>query len=334
MADRYGRITGWGAYVPEKVVANSDLPPHLDTSHEWIVQRSGIHERHIASDEETTSTMALNAGRAALQQAHLDAAELDLIIVATSTPDHLTPPVSSQVQHGLGATDVPAFVVVTGCTGFIYALTTAYQFIRTGAYRNVLVVGVELLSRFVNWRDRSTCVLFGDGAGAVVVQASQEACGLYSFVLGSDGSQSHQIIMPAGGSAEPFSADALAHDRHYIRMNGREVFKFASRVVGQASRQTVARAGLSLDDIDWIVPHQANLRIIQAAAREMDLPLERFIINIDRYANTSAASIPLALAENVDNGRIHLDDKLLLVSFGAGLTWGGAVVQMAPTQPL
>lgn len=326
----YGQISGWGAYTPEKVLTNFDLPPELETSDEWIVQRTGIRERRIAAPEETTCTLSLNASRAALAKAGIQPSELDLIIVATSTPDHHTPPVSSQLQHALGATDVPAFVVVTGCTGFVYALSTAYQFIHSGAYRNILVVGVELLSRFVDWTDRSMCVLFGDAAGAVVVQATDRPCGMRSFVLGSDGSQSEQIIMHGGGSARPFSQEVLDGRQHYVQMNGREVFKFATRVVGPACEQAAAQAGLTLADIDWIVPHQANLRIIQTAAKLMDFPLERFVVNIDRYANTSAASIPLALTENLESGRIQPTDRLMLVSFGAGLTWGAAVLEMVP----
>jgi len=326
----YGQISGWGAYVPEKVLTNHDLPPELNTSDEWIVQRTGIRERHIAAPDETTSTLALHASRSALATAAIQPTDLDLIIVATSTPDHHTPPVSSQLQHALGATDVPAFVVVTGCTGFVYALSTAYQFIHSGAYRNILVVGVELLSRFIDWTDRSMCVLFGDAAGAVVVQATDRPCGLRSFVLGSDGSQSEQIIMRGGGSARPFSQEVLDSRQHYVRMNGREVFKFATRKIGPACETAATQAGLTLADIDWIIPHQANLRIIQAAARTMDFPLERFIVNIDRYANTSAASIPLALSESLNSGRIAPTDRLMLVSFGAGLTWGAAVVELGP----
>ncbi len=326
----YGQITGWGAYVPEKVLTNHDFPPELETSDEWIFQRTGIRARRIAAPDETTCTLSLHASRAALTQAGVQAAELDLIIVATSTPDHHTPPVSSQLQHSLGATDVPAFVIVTGCTGFVYALSTAYQFIHSGAYRTILVVGVELLSRFVDWTDRSMCVLFGDAAGAVVIQATERACGLRSFVLGSDGSQSEQIMMHGGGSAHPFSQEVLDNRQQYVQMNGREVFKFATRIVGPACEQAAAKAGLTLADIDWIIPHQANLRIIQAAAKTMDFPLERFVVNIEHYANTSAASIPLALTENLANGRILPTDRLLLVAFGAGLTWGAAVVEMSP----
>ena len=240
-----------------------------------------------------------------MAKADLQPTDLDLIIVATSSPDYFTPPVSSQVQAALGATNVPAFVVVTGCTGFVYSLVVAQQFIATGAYRSILIVGVELLSRFVDWTDRSMCVLFGDAAGAVVVQATDRRCGVLGFLLGSDGTNGQHIIMPSGGSARPFSADVLAEGSHYLRMNGREVFKFATRVIGPACDQALHNAGLTMNDVDWIIPHQANLRIIQAAAREMQLPMERFVVNIDRYANTSAASIPLALAEKRQRWQHH-----------------------------
>lgn len=326
----YGRIVGWGMYAPENVVTNDDLAQRIDTSDEWIVQRSGIRQRHIAAADETTSSMSVEAARRALARAGLTPHDLDLIIVATGTPDYHTPPVSSLVQAALGAPMVPAFVVESGCTGFVYAYSVANQFIQTGAYRTILVVGAELLSRFVNWEDRSTCVLFGDAAGAVVIEATDEPCGMESFVLGSDGSLGENIIMRSGGSKKPFSAQSLADNDLYIEMNGREVFKFATRVVGKACQQALDYAGITLDDIDWIIPHQANQRIIEAAARDMGIPLDRFIVNIDRYANTSAASIPLALAEALDAGKIRPTDRLLLVAFGAGLTWGATVVQLAP----
>ncbi|GIK71528.1 MAG: 3-oxoacyl-[acyl-carrier-protein] synthase 3 [Chloroflexota bacterium] len=330
MAELYGAITGWGAYAPPHVVTNHDLEATLDTSDEWIVQRTGIRQRHIAGADETTSTMAVKASISALAKANLPSGELDLILIATSSPDYFTPPVSSLVQAALNAHNTPAMTIVTGCTGFVYALVTADQFIRTGAYRNILVVGVELLSRFVNWQDRATSVLFGDAAGAVIVQATDRPCGVQGFVLGSDGSNYQHIIMPSGGSARPFGADVLAEGSHYLLMNGREVFKFATRIFGSASNQALSKAGMTIADVDWIIPHQANLRIIQAASKDMGVPMERFIINIDRYANTSAASIPLALAENIDCGRIKPTDTLLLVSFGAGMTWSAAVVQMQP----
>ncbi|MCA9922367.1 MAG: ketoacyl-ACP synthase III, partial [Anaerolineales bacterium] len=283
MEARYGRIVGWGAYAPEKIITNYDLEKTIDTSHEWIVQRTGIHQRHVAAPHETTATLAVDASRRALQKANLTANDVDLIIVATSTPDHLTPPVSSQVQHMLGA-KAPAFVLVTGCTGFVYALTTADQFIRSGAYKTILVIGVELLSRHVDWTDRSMCVLFGDAAGAFVMQASAQPCGISGFDLGSDGSGAEHIIAHAAGTAEPINATTFAEGRQFIRMNGREVFRFASRVIGRSSQEALALSRKSLADVDWIVPHQANLRIIQSAAKDMNVPLNRFLINIQNYA--------------------------------------------------
>ncbi len=274
--------------------------------------------------------MAVKAGWSAMAKANLPSTALDLILVATSSPDYFTPPVSSMVQAALGAHNTPAMTIVTGCTGFVYALVTAEQFIASGVYRNILVIGVELLSRFVDWEDRSTSVLFGDAAGAVVVQASEKPCGVQGYLLGSDGSTYQHIIMPSGGSARPFGADVLHEGSHYLQMNGREVFKFATRIFGPASEKALAMAGKTMADVDWIIPHQANLRIIQAVARDIGLPLDRFVVNIDRYANTSAASIPLALTENLDSGRIQPTDTLLLVSFGAGMTWSAAVVQMQP----
>lgn len=332
MQKRYGRITGWGAYLPENIVTNFDLEKRLDTSHEWIVQRTGIHQRHIAAPHETNATMSVEAARRALHRAQLSASELDLIIVATTTGDHLTPAVSSQVQHMLGATDVPAFVLANGCTGFLYALNTAQQFISSGAYDSILVIGAELLSRFIDWEDRNTCVLFGDAAGAFVMQASPKPCGVLGFDMGSDGSGSQLIIAQAAGSAEPVNATTFAEGRQYIQMNGREVFKFATRILGKTSQRALARAGNTLADIDCIVPHQANLRIIQAAARSMALPMEKFLVKVHKYANTSAASIPVAICDGLDAGEIQLDDRLLLVSFGSGLTWASTVLQMAPVR--
>ncbi|MBL7163630.1 MAG: ketoacyl-ACP synthase III [Anaerolineales bacterium] len=329
MAERYGNIIGWGKYVPERVVTNADFEKMLDTSDEWIVTRTGIHERRHASQDENTSQMSTAAARDALEIAGVRPKDLDLIIVATSTPDHLTPPVSSQVQHMLGAGNVGAFTLVTGCTGFVYALATAQQFIASGTADNVLVVGAELISRFVDWEDRATCVLFGDGAGAVVVQATDEPSGVLSFVLGSDGSGAEHLILPAGGAAIPVSHEVLVKGQHYLQMNGREVFKFATRVLGKSLRQAIAEAGLTSKDIDLIVPHQANIRIIESAARKAKLPMEKVFVNIQKYGNTSAASIPIALCEALEEGRAKVGDTLAFVSFGAGLTWASAIVKLA-----
>ena len=329
MTDRYGNIIGWGKYVPERVLTNADLEKTLDTSDEWIVSRTGIRERRIAAEDENTSQMSTAAAVDALEMAEVRARDLDLIIVATSSPDYLTPPVSSQVQHMLGAKNVAALTMVTGCTGFVYGLVTAQQFIASGASDNILVIGAELISRFVDYKDRATCILFGDGAGAVVVQACDEPSGVLSFVLGSDGSGAEHLILPGGGTAIPPSHESLVHGQHYIHMNGREVFKFATRVLGRSLRQAIEEAGLTSEDIDLVVPHQANVRIIESAARQARLPEEKVFINVHKYGNTSAASIPIALCEALEEGRAQVGDTLALVSFGAGLTWATAVVKLA-----
>ena len=326
---RYGNIIGWGKYVPPRVISNADLEKTLDTSDEWIVTRTGIRERHIAEDEESTSQMSIAAARDALDMAGIRPKDLDLIIVATSSPDSLTPPVSSQVQHGLGAKNVGAFTLVTGCTGFVYALATAQQFISAGTCETILVIGAELISRFVDWNDRETCVLFGDGAGAVVVQATEVPSGVLSFILGSDGSGGEHLILPGGGVTNPPSHESLDAGLHSVKMNGREVFKFATRVLGKALRQATQEAGLKTEDIDLFIPHQANIRIIETAARVANLPPEKVFVNIQKYGNTSAASIPIAFCEAFEEGRAKIGDTLAFVAFGAGLTWASAIVKVA-----
>ncbi len=321
----YGRIIGWGKAVPDKIVTNADLEKMVDTSDEWIVTRTGIRERRIAPEGVNTSTLSVLAAQAALTQAGLIPADIDLIIVASSSPDHLLPAVSSEIQHQLGA-NCGAFTLVAGCTGFVYSLVTAQQFIATGAYRTILVIGAEVISRNIDWTDRNTCVLFGDGAGAVVMQASEEPTGVLSFELGSDGSGAEHLMMPLG-IAHPATHDAVDKKYQYIRMNGREVFKFATRTLARSAAETIGRSGLSIHDIDLMIPHQANARIIELAARQLGLPLEKVFVNIDKYGNTSAASIPIALTEAIEQGRVKEGDKLVLVGFGAGLTWASAVVQ-------
>ncbi len=332
MQARNGSITGWGLYAPERVVTNEDLAEVVETSDEWIRSRSGIRERRFAGPGVHTSTMSIAAGRSALERAGLDAADLDLILVATSSPDHLTPPVSSQVQHALGAT-CGAMQLAVGCTGFVYALVTAHQFIAAGTCANILVIGAELISRWLNFEDRSTAVLFGDGAGAVVLQATDAPCGLLGHVLGSDGSGAGHIIVPAGGMAEPPTPEGIAAGRTSIHMNGREVFKFATRVLVEALHEGLARAGCTPEDVDLLVPHQANARIIDYAAEQMGFPEEKVVVNVDRYGNTSAASVPLALCEAPEAGRVRPGDTVALVAFGAGLTWGSAILRMGAHVP-
>ncbi len=331
MNTRYPNIIGWGKYAPANVVTNDDIARYVDTSDEWIRTRTGIRERRFVSDDETTATMSTEAGRAALEKAGLDATDLDLIIVATSSPDYLTPPVSSQVQHALGATNVGAMQLVVGCTGFVYGLVTAQQFIATGACKTVLVIGAELISRWLKPEDRSTYVLFGDGAGAVVMQATDDPCGVLGHVLGSDGSGAEHIIIPVGGTAMMPTHETV--DQITIRMNGREVFKFATRVMGRALQEALGHAGLTIDDIDLFIPHQANLRIIEYAVKQVGLPREKVVVNIDRYGNTSAASVPMALCEAFDEGRIKPGDTLAMVAFGAGLTWASAIFKLGVAIP-
>lgn len=327
---RSSTITGWGHYAPEKILTNEELSQMVDTSDEWIQSRSGIKERHIAGPEDFTSTISVRAAEMALERAGVAAADLDLILVATSTPDYLTPPVSSQIQEMLGASRAGAMTLVVGCTGFVYALVNAHQFIATGAASNVLVIGAEIISRNLDWSDRTTCVLFGDGAGAVVMQPAEEPAGVMSFVLGSDGAGAQHLIQPSGGTRFPPTAERIAAGENYLRMNGREVFKFATSKMVEALRQVTEDAGLSPADIDLFIPHQANARIIEYAAQKAGLPPEKVVVNVDRYGNTSAASIPIALSEAMEAGRARPGDTLAFVGFGAGLTWAACLFQLAP----
>ncbi|MFQ5943980.1 MAG: beta-ketoacyl-ACP synthase III [Anaerolineales bacterium] len=328
MTERYGNIVGWGMQVPERVITNQDLEKLVDTSDEWIVSRTGIRERRVVSPGETASELAVGAARQALDEAGVRARDLGLIIVASSSPDFLTPPISSQVQHALGAKDVGAFTLVAGCPGFVYGISTAQQYISSGACDNVLVVGVELISRYIDYTDRTTCILFGDGAGAVVLQVTDKPSGVLSFVLGSDGSGAEHLILPGGGTAAPPTHETIDEGLQYLRMNGRQVFRFATRILGKALKQAIRQAGLTVDDIDLFIPHQANKRIIDSAARHIGLPDEKVFMNIDRYGNTSAASIPIALAEALEQGRAKPGDTLAFVAFGAGLTWAASIVKL------
>lgn len=324
----YAAITGWAKYAPSRVVTNHDFAEYLDTSDEWIRERTGIRERRFAEEHETTCSMSVECGKAALKRAGVEAQELDLILVATSSPDHLTPPVSSQVQHALGAEAIGAMQLTVGCTGFVYALVTAQQFIASGACRRVLVVGAELTSRWLDMDDRSTAVLFGDGAGAVVLEATDKSCGVLGHVLGSDGSGAEHLMLPAGGVKLPITREVIDNGQNTVIMNGREVFKFATTIMGRALDQALEQAGMTTDEVDWLIPHQANIRIIDYAAHRAGIPKEKVVVNVERYGNTSAASVPLALCEALDDGRIQPGDVLALVAFGAGLTWASAIYQM------
>ena len=324
---RYAQIVGWGKYVPSHVLTNDDLAKMVDTSDDWIRARTGIVERRIADPRETTSTMSIKAAQAALQVADVAPERLDLIIVTTATPDYLFPATACLVQDALGARRAGAFDLLAGCSGFVYGLGVGSQLIISGAYENVLVIGAETLSRIMDWTDRNTCVLFGDGAGALLLQASDAPGGVLSFTLGADGSGGDLLILPGGGSRHPASAETVAQGLHYARMNGREVFRFATRIMGQAAKEAIRAAGLEIDDIDLFIPHQANMRIIQSAAKHLRLPMDKVFVNLHRYGNTSCASIPIAFCEAIEEERIKPGDHLVLVSFGAGLTWAAAVVQ-------
>jgi 3-oxoacyl-[acyl-carrier-protein] synthase III len=325
---RYAHITGWGAHAPELVVTNDDLAHIVATSDEWIQERTGIAARRIAGVDEHTSTMGIEAGRRALQVANLDPGKLDLVICATSTPDYLMPATACLIQDGLGATHAAAFDLNTACSGFVYALSVASALIRAGDYDSVLVVGSEVMSRVMDWTDRSTCVLFGDGAGAVVVQASEQPGGILSFSLGADGSGGDLLTVKLG-TRHPPSIETLSAGTNFMTMNGQEVFRFATRIMNSSTRKVVDAAGLSLDDIDLIIPHQANTRILHVAAKQLGIPLERIFANLDKYGNTSAASVPLALVDAIQAGRVRAGDHIVMVGFGGGLTWGACLVKWA-----
>jgi 3-oxoacyl-[acyl-carrier-protein] synthase-3 len=331
---RFAHITGWGMAVPEKILTNDEISQMVDTNDEWIQTRTGIRERRIANDEETTASLATEAALHALQVANLPPFEVDLIIVATSSPEHIFPATACLVQDQIGAIKAGAFDLSAACTGFIYALNMAAQAIISGSMDNAIVIGSETLSRLVNWQDRNTCILFGDGAGAFVLQASNKPGGVMGATMRSDGSGSDSLSLPAGGSRLPTSFDTILNGLHYIHMNGREVFRFATRVMAQATREAVEASQLQLDNINIIIPHQANQRIIETAARSLGIPMERVIVNLDRYGNTSTASIPLAACEAVEQGRLNNGDYAVLVGFGAGLTWGSLVLQWTGPFPI
>ena len=320
-------ITGWGMYAPSRVMTNDDIAKLVDTSDEWIVSRTGIRERRIAADDETTTSMSVRAARDALAVAGLDPAELDLVILATCTPDYPLPATSVTVASELGATRAAGFDLQAACSGFLYAYATGTSYIQAGMYRNVLVLGVEILSRFLDWSDRTTCVLFGDGAGAVLLQASDGPGGMLGVDLFSDGAGCEAIIVPAGGAINPASHETVDARQHTIRMLGSEVYKYATRQMGQSALAALGRAGLGVDDIDQFVFHQANLRIISSVQKQFGIPDAKTFVNIEKYGNTSAASVPMALVEAVASGRIKEGDRILMVAFGGGYTAGGAVVE-------
>jgi 3-oxoacyl-[acyl-carrier-protein] synthase-3 len=319
-SDMHVTITGLGAYAPERVVTNDELSQLVDTSDEWIMERTGIRERRIAADSQALSDLSLPASQQALEQAGIDGADVDLLIVATVTPDMMFPSTSALLADQLGARDAAAYDLSAGCTGFMYAIAQAYGMIAAGLSKRALVVGGDLLSRILDWSDRSTVVLFGDGAGAVVLERSDQA-GFLAFELGADGAGGEHLWLPGSGSRQ------FEDPEQFVKMNGREVFKFATRVLVQSAEAVLARYGATIEDVDVYVPHQANVRIIDHATKKLGIPSDRVVINVDRYGNTSSGSIPLALAEAQADGRLQPGNLVLMTGMGAGLTWGSALMR-------
>ena len=325
---RYAQIVGWGMALPERVVTNDDLARMVETSDDWIRSRTGIQERRVAiSPKESTLTLAVQAAREALKVADVPASSLDMVICATTSPEHLCPATACLVQDALGAPRAGAFDLNAACSGFVYALAMARGLVLAGDADYVLVVGAETLTRFLDWTDRNTCILFGDGAGAVLVAASHEPGGILSCVLGSDGSGGDLLMVPAGGSAHPPSMETIANRMYLLKMDGKAVFRFAVQAMADGTRDAVARAGLSLADVDLVIPHQANTRIIQSSVvKQLKIPEHKVFVNLEKYGNTSAASIPIALCEAIETGRVRPGQNLVLAGFGAGLTWAATAI--------
>ncbi len=320
-------ILGTGFYVPEKIMTNADLEKIVETSDEWIVERTGIKERRIAEYNQPMSDLALRAAKAALADAGVAAEDLDLIIVATLTSDRIIPSTACMIQNLLGAKHAAAFDLSAACSGFAYAASVAAQFIETGAYKKALVIGAETLSKYINWEDRNTCVLFGDGAGAAVLGQVEEGYGILSFDLGSDGSGGDAIQIPSSGSLMPVSKESIDQKLNLIHMNGRDVFKFAVKAMGKTVKNSLAKIDMPQEKIDWLVPHQANIRIIESAAKRLSMPMDKVIVNIHKYGNMSAACIPIALAEAAAAKRFKKGDIIALSGFGAGLTWASCIIR-------
>ncbi len=319
-------ITGIGSHVPAGVMTNDELAKMVDTSDEWIVERTGIRERRVAGPDEALSDVSLPAAQAALDQAGLEPSSVDLIVVATVTPDMYFPSTGAILADQLGATDAAAYDLSAGCTGFVYALAQAHGMVAGGLVDNVLVVGGDLLSKVVDWEDRSTCVLFGDGAGAVVLERVREG-GFLGFELGADGSGANELYIPAGGSRAPATAETVATRQHYAKMNGPAVFKFATRVLVDSAQKILDECDVPVDEVDLYVPHQANVRIIDHARRKLGISEERTVVNVDRFGNTSSGSIPLALVDAQVDGRLKPGEMVLMTGMGAGLTWGSALIE-------
>lgn len=327
MSNASAIITGTGMSVPEGVVTNQDLERRVDTSDEWIRTRTGIRERRIAGEGDSLSQYCIEAGRKALEAARVEPEQVDLIVLATVTPDMPIPATACKIQYELGCKNAPAFDLSAGCSGFIYAQSVAKQFLVNGRARHVLVIGAELLSKYIDWADRSTCVIFADGAGAIVMSGGEAPRGVLASAMHSDGSMVDFISMPGGGVINPPGQAMIDQRLHFIRMRGNETFKMAVRCIADVCHEVLDTAGLTAKDVDWFIPHQANQRIIDAVGARMEIPDERCYVNIDRYGNTSSASIPIALDEAVRGGSVRPGDIVLMAAFGAGLTWGASVVR-------
>ena len=320
-------IVGMGSYLPEKILTNHELESIVDTSDKWIVERTGIESRRIADKSQATSDLSTIAAERALKDANLNAEDIDLIILATLSGDHTFPATACIVQKNIGAVNAAAFDINAGCSGFIYGMTMAEGFIKSGMYEKILIIGAETMSRILNWEDRNTCVLFGDGAGACIVGRCEEGYGIISSHMGADGSKGDVLMQQAGGSRLPASIETVEKKLHSVEMNGKEVFKFAVRVMEKASKQALEKAKLEVEDIDLLVPHQANTRIIDAASKKLKLEKDKIFVNLNKYGNMSAASVPVALDEAIKEKRLKKGDNLLLVAFGAGLTWASMVIK-------
>ena len=323
---RHAHVTGWGRYAPSQVLTNADLERMVDTSDEWIRSRTGIRERRVAAAHETTASMAAVAGLRAIRTAGIEPDDIDLILLGTLTPDYWMPSTAALVKEAIGNTKAAAFDVMAACSGFVYGFATAQAYITAGLAKHVLVIGAELLTRFLDYTDRSTCILFGDGAGAVVLSASDEPGGALGVELTTDPQGAYMIWLPAGGAKSPPSAETISRGEHFVRMEGKETYRFATKTMATTALESIRRSGLQPSDIDLFIPHQANIRIVEAVAKGLDLPMDKMFVNLDKYGNTSAASVPIALAEAVNEGRVKVGDNVVIVAFGAGFTSGAVTI--------
>ena len=320
-------VTGWGRYAPSQVLTNKDLERMVDTSDEWIVSRTGIRERRVAAANETTASMSAVAGLRAIRTAGISPDDIDVILLATLTPDYWMPSTAALVKEAIGNTKAAAMDVMAACSGFVYAYATGQAYIQSGLAKHVLVIGAETLTRFLDYTDRNTCILFGDGAGAVVLSASDEPGGGLGIEMTTEPQGAYMIWLPAGGAKAPPSAATLRRGEHYVRMEGKETYRFATRTLATTALESIRKAGLEPSDIDLFIPHQANIRIIDAVAKGLNLPMDKMFVNLDKYGNTSAASVPIALAEAVNEGRVKVGDNICIVAFGAGFTSGAVTIQ-------